>query len=74
MSNRTWHEEDDEIGRRLYAAVVSTKLACTMDYALEYYVPEHVDEGWDELGRILQSSIAENTLEALLRMKKKPLN
>jgi hypothetical protein len=45
-----------------------------MDYTLEYYVPEHVDEGWKELGRILQSSIAENTLDALLRMKKKPLN
>ena len=72
MSNP--HDEEDDIGRRLYAAVVSTKLGTTMDYALENYVPEQVHEGWEELGRILQSSIAENTLDALLKMKKQPLN
>ena len=68
------HDEDDDIGRRLYAAVVSTKLNVTVDYALEFYVPEQVHGGWDELGRILQSSIAENTLEALVRMKRQPAN
>ena len=72
--NSNQHDEDDDIGRRLYAAVVSTKLGVTADYALENFVPEQVHEGWEELGRILQSSIAENTLDALLRMKKKPAN
>ncbi len=72
--NNSPHDEDDDIGRRLYAAVVSTKLVCTMDYALEFYVPEQVHEGWEELGRILQSSIPENTLDALLSMKKQPAN
>ena len=67
-------EEEDEIGRRLYAAVVSTKLGTTVDYALQNFVPEQVHEGWEELGRILQSAIAENTLDALLRMKTKPAN
>ena len=67
-------DEDDDIGRRLYAAAVSTKLVCSADYALEYFTPEQVEEGWSELGRILQSSIAENTLEAIVRMKKTPLN
>lgn len=73
-SNRPDEEEYDDIGRRLYAAVVSTKLGVTADYALENFVPEQVHEGWDELGRVLQSSIAEKTLDALLRMKKRPLN
>jgi hypothetical protein len=71
--NSNPHDEDD-IGRRLYAAVVSTKLVCTMDYALEFYVPEQVHEGWDELGRILQSSIVEDTLDAIVTMTKKPVN
>jgi hypothetical protein len=72
--NNSQHDEDDDIGRRLYAAVVSTKLGTTMDYALEFYVPEQVHEGWDELGRILQSALAENTVEMLLSMKKSPVN
>jgi len=72
--NNSQHDEDDDIGRRLYAAVVSTKLVCTMDYALEFYVPEQVHEGWNELGRILQSSIAENTLDAIVTMTRKPAN
>jgi hypothetical protein len=68
------HDEDDDIGRRLYAAVVSAQLGVTMDYAYEYYVPEEVQEGWCELGRILQSGLAENTIEMLLSMKKNPVN
>ena len=72
--NNSQHDEDDDIGRRPYAAVVSTKLGTTMDYALEFYVPEQVHEGWDELGRILQSALAENTVEMLLSMKKNPVN
>ncbi len=74
MNNSNRHDEDDEVGRRLYAAVVSTKLGVTADFALEYYVPQQVDEGWDELGRILQSSFAENALDAIAGMSKKPLN
>jgi hypothetical protein len=74
MNNSPLDEEDDDIGRRLYAAVVSTKLACTMDYALECFVPEQVHKGWHELGRVLQSSIAERTLESLVEMRRKPLN
>ena len=74
MNNRSQPEDEDDIGRRLYAAVVSTKLGVTMDYALEYYVPAQVHEGWDELGHILQSAIAENIVEMLLSLKKKPLN
>lgn len=72
--NSPHDEEEDDIGRRLYAAVVSTKLGVTADYALENFVPAQVHEGWDELGRVLLSSIAETTIEALLRMKKQPLN
>ena len=72
--NNSQHDEEDDIGRRLYAAVVSTKLVCTLDYALEFYVPEQVHEGWNELGRILQSSIAENTLDAIVTMTRKPAN
>ncbi len=72
--NNSQPDEEDDIGRRLYAAVVSTKLGTTMDYALEYYVPEQVHEGWGELGRILQSALAENTVEMLLNMKKHPVN
>jgi hypothetical protein len=74
MNNSQHDEDDDDIGRRLYAAVVSTKLVCTMDYALAYFVPEQVHEGWEELGRILQSSIAENTLDAIVTMTRKPAN
>jgi hypothetical protein len=33
-----------------------------------------VHEGWDELGHILQSSMAESTLESLVGMRRKPLN
>jgi hypothetical protein len=46
--NNSPREEDDDIGRRLYAAVVSAKLGVTADYALENFVPIQVDEGWDE--------------------------
>lgn len=73
MSN-SQPEEDDDIGRRLYAAVVSTKLGVTMDYALENFVPAQVHEGWEELGRILQSALAENTVEMLLSLKRNPVN
>jgi len=72
--NSPHDEDDDDIGRRLYAAVVSTKLGTTVDYALEYFVPEQVHEGWEELGRVLQSAIAETTLDALVRMKNHPVN
>ena len=74
MSNNSQHEDDDDIGRRLYAAVVSTKLGTTVDYALEFYVPEQLHEGWGELGRILQSALAENTVEMLLSIKHTPVN
>ena len=72
--NNSQPDEDDDIGRRLYAAVVSTKLGVTMDYALENFVPAHVHEGWEELGRILQSALAENTVEMLLSLKRNPVN
>lgn len=72
--NSPHDEDDDDIGRRLYAAVVSTKLGTTVDYALENFVPEQVHEGWEELGRVLQSAIAETTLDALVRMKNHPVN
>ena len=68
------HDEDDDLGRRLYAAVVSTKLGVTMDYALENFVPAKVEEGWGELGRILQSTLAENTVEMLFCLKRNPVN
>ena len=68
------HEEEDDIGRRLYVAVVSSKLDTTMDYALENFVPATVHERWEELGRVLQSSIAESTLDALLKIRKQPPN
>ncbi len=64
-----------EVGRRLYAAVISCQLRVGLDYALKHYTPANLHPSWGELGWSLQRHLVESSpvaiaVRAALRDKK----
>jgi hypothetical protein len=59
-----------DVGRRLYAAVLSAQYQIGMDYALEHYVPEELDEGWGDLGAMLQAGLNQRIIEQMMALKR----
>jgi anti-anti-sigma regulatory factor len=58
----------NEIGRRLYAAIISCQMRLkSVDYALKNYTPQLVDPAWGELGEKLQRQLQEAVSERLRR-------
>lgn len=60
----------NEAGRRLFAAVMSCQLHIGLDYCLERYVPEQVDDSWCELAWNLQQHMANHICTNLLSTPK----
>ena len=57
----------NELGRRLYAAIVSFHLGLkSVDDALKRYTPDHVHSSWGELGLQLQRSMVEAVTAPLM--------
>jgi hypothetical protein len=59
-----------DVGRRLYAAVLSAHYQMGMDYALEHYVPEELDAGWGDLGAILLSALNTRVVEQMAALRR----
>lgn len=66
MENDLSSNQHREIGRRLYAAVLSAEYQIGMDFALEHYVPEELDEGWGDLGAMLQAALNRNIIAQMI--------
>ncbi|HEX8990689.1 MAG TPA: hypothetical protein VF784_03335 [Anaerolineales bacterium] len=62
MENDLSSSQHRDVGRRLYAAILSAKYQIGMDFALEHYVPEELDDGWGDLGAVLQSALNRNVV------------
>jgi hypothetical protein len=59
-----------DVGRRLYAAVLSAEYQIGMDFALEHYVPEELDAGWGDLGAMLQSGLNTRIIEQMTALRR----
>lgn len=52
-------QDDRELGRRLFAAVISYQMGIkSIDYTLKNHVPKEIDPSWDVVASALQSAMA----------------
>jgi hypothetical protein len=56
-----------EVGRRIYAAVISCQLGISLANAMKNYVPDELDESWGELGWALQCKLHQAVMDQLTR-------
>ncbi len=58
-----------DVGRKLYAAMLSAEYQISMDFALQHYTPEELDEAWGEIGAMLQAALNRRVIEQMLARK-----